>query len=241
MITKTWTSFLLFIRQISRDFMLILLCVAPFLAGMLFKFGIPVLEKILCRYFEKAMIIEPYYFLFDWMLVMLAGMLYSFVGALVMLGEIDEQIARYSAVTPLGNSGYLFARLGYPSVIAMGINCLILALFHISDIKIGMAVILILTTSLSGVMVSLLVVAISSNKVEGMAVGKLSGLVMMGIFIPVVIHTNVQYIFSVLPSFWLGKFLLSEKPLFFIGFAVVYGIWIVALYRSFCKKIREGL
>lgn len=46
-----------------------------------------------------------YYEMFSWLLAMVTGMLFAFVGGLVVLGEIDDNVAKYILVTPAGMRG----------------------------------------------------------------------------------------------------------------------------------------
>lgn len=236
MTLKSWIMFRQMIKQISRDMICVILIITPFLAGAFIRFGIPELEKFICMYFGKNEIITPYYYLFDWMISMLPGMMFLFTAGLIILGEIDDKIAGYMAVTPAGNSGYLFSRLGYPSIIAFAVDVLVLRLFALSSLSFADTIILSVSSSLIGVLTALLVIAISSNKVEGMAIGKLSGLVGLGMFIPVIFDGPGQYIAAVLPSYWIGRFLIDKNYIFIIAFAGCYLVWIDLLLRKYKLK-----
>ena len=117
MIIKSRIMFIQMIKQIRRDMICVLLLFVPFIAGAAIHFAIPFGEEMLCRYLGKSQILSPYYFLFDWMISLLPGMMYLFTGGLIILGELDDKIAGYMSVTPAGNIGYLFSRLGFPAVI----------------------------------------------------------------------------------------------------------------------------
>ncbi|MGO5051589.1 ABC transporter permease [Lachnospiraceae bacterium LCP25S3_G4] len=237
MIYKSWISFCQMITQIRRDFMLLMLCVAPILAGVAFRFLIPEVEHLLCSYFGKDQIIEPFYYIFDWMLAMFPGTMYAFTGALVALGEIDDKIAGYMAVTPEGVDGYLMARFGYPTIISGVMSMITLSVFGLTDIDTLSFGALVISSALMGATTAMLVVAVSTNKVEGMAVGKLSGLILMGMYVPIILHTPVQYAFGVMPSFWIAKFLLSKEEVYLVGFVLVYVIWMWGLYQRFKKRV----
>ncbi len=234
--TKSWTMFKQMIIQIGRDMIFVLLLITPFLAGAVIRFGIPVIEGILCTYFGKTQIISPYYFLLDWMISLLPGMMFLFTGGLIILGEIDDKIAGYMSVTPAGNSGYLFSRLGYPAIISFFVDTLVLCMFNLSGISAADIIILSATSSLMGVITALLVIAISTNKVEGMAIGKLSGMVGLGMFVPAFTHGAVSYIAGVLPSFWIGKYLVSRNPMFIIVFVAVFMAWLMLLISRYNRK-----
>lgn len=236
MIIKSRIMFIQMIKQIRRDMICVLLLFVPFIAGAAIHFAIPFGEEILCRYLGKSQILSPYYFLFDWMISLLPGMMYLFTGGLIILGELDDKIAGYMSVTPAGNNGYLFSRLGFPAIISFFINALVLELFSLTHLSLPDIFIMSLSSALLGVITALLVIAVSSNKVEGMAIGKISGLVGIGMFIPVMFHGKAQYLAAFLPSFWTGKYLLGKNPFCLFGFAVTFILWMVSLLRMYGLK-----
>lgn len=230
-------SFKQMLIQITKDAMLFVACFAPFLAGAFFQFGIPVIEKLLCSYFAKEAIITPYYVLLDLMLSMLAPTMFAFVGALVMLGEIDDKIAGYMELTPVGIKGYLLSRLGYPVIISFILNIIVVKSFGLSGIPIIQIVIISLFTSLIGINVALLIIAISTNKVEGMAMGKLSGIMLLGLLVPYVFKTKVQFFAGIFPSFWLGKYMITEKGCYLVIALLINVIWSKMLYKKYKMKV----
>lgn len=234
---KTWIVFKQMVQQISRDWMLLMVCITPFLAGTLFKLGVPKAEHLLCNYIGCHQIVAPYYYIFDWLLAILPGMMFAFVGALVALGEIDDRIAGFMAVTPVGLSGYLVSRLGFPAIVSSVVSVFVVMVFGLSHMSMLSVVILCISSGIMGISVALLVLSVSTNKVEGMAIGKIAGLIIMGIFVPVVFHTPMQYIAGVLPAFWVGKYLLEGNVINLLLFIVVSGIWITFLYRHCRRKV----
>ena len=234
---KIWMMFAQMIKQIGRDYMLLMLCIAPVLAGLVFRFGVPVLERFLCDYFSANEILAPYYYIFNWLLAVLPGLLFAFVGGLVALGEIDDKIAGYMEVTPAGNTGYLISRIGIPSLFSMVAGVAVIAVFGLSSMKWTDILVLCAGSSLTGTITALLVIAISTNKVEGMAIGKLAGFLSIGMFVPVIFASPIQYVAGVLPTFWMGKYMLEGHAGNLLAFAAVYLIWLVFLMKKYRKKI----
>lgn len=234
---KIWIVFKQMIKQISRDLMLLIVCITPFLAGTFFKVGVPIAEKMLCEYFGYPQIMTPYYYIFDWLMAILPGMMFAFVGALVALGEIDDRIAGFMAVTPVGLGGYLVSRLVFPAIASSVVGIFVVCVFGLSQMSMISIIILCVSSGIMGISVALLILAISTNKVEGMAIGKIAGLIIMGIFVPIVFHTPMQYIAGVLPAFWIGKYLLEGNVIYAILFLVTSVIWISILYRHCRRKV----
>lgn len=235
---KSIKMFRFMVRQITKEAMMVLLLLAPFLAGTLFKFGIPMIEKNVCSYFGLTECISPYYDVFDWLLAILIGMLFAFVGGLVSLGEIDDRIALYYSVTPGGKLGYILSRIVYPGVLSGLAAFILVPLFSIGNLHLLPFFVMIISTVLSGIVTALLVVAISSNKVEGMAVGKLAGGFGAVIFIPLLVKGYMGYLFSPFPMYWIGKFTFEAANTWYLITALsLFVIWIVGLYKVFAKKL----
>lgn len=231
--------FKIMVKQISRDFMMVMLIVAPFLCGAFFKFGIPLLEKTVLLKIGYGQILVPYYELFSWLMAMICGMLFAFAGGLVILGELDDSIAKYVCVTPAGISGYLSSRILIPGVLS-GIGALVVVpVFSLCSVGLIILIVMMISTVLSGIITALLVVAISSNKVEGMAVGKLSGLFGVFYFVPMLIKGNIKYAFSIFPMFHIGEWSLNGGVDKLIIAGILFAVWIFVLYRLFVKKLNR--
>lgn len=225
------------IKQIASETMLILLVIAPILAGLAFKLGIPLLETKLLSRLGYGEVFVPYYGYFNWLVALLTGMLFAFVGALVILGEIDDGVAKYICVTSAGANGYLVARIFLPAIGSGSFAGIVIPVFSLIRIDLATLAFMIVSTVLSGIVTSLLVVAISSNKVEGMAIGKLSGGFGMILFVPLIIKGPVQYVFSLFPMFWIGKY-IQDKRWIALPLALILFIgWICILMRRFRKRI----
>lgn len=88
-------SFFQMLAYMQRDMMLFAICLAPILAGLLFRFAIPLLEDALTDCFDISAIIFPYYALLDIFFAMLSPTMFCFVSAMVSLEEADEKTAVY--------------------------------------------------------------------------------------------------------------------------------------------------
>lgn len=224
-------SFFQMVVSMRRDKMLSVCCFAPILAVFFFRVAIPLLEAALTDGFHMTAVISPYYKLIDILFAMLPSTMFCFVSAMVSLEEKDEKTAVYLFVTPLRKTGYLFARFGVPSVIAFFAAIILLPVFKLTALSPLTVLLLAAGGTLQGTIVALLVLAISSNKLEGMAVAKLSTLIFLGAVIPFFIKSNVQYVISLLPSFWIGKAVLENISLYMLSVFVLSVIWICFLLQ----------
>lgn len=58
-------SFMQMMLFIRRDMMLFASCAAPLLAGVFFRFAVPVMERALVSWTDRTEVLAPYYGLFD--------------------------------------------------------------------------------------------------------------------------------------------------------------------------------
>ena len=230
-------SFFQMFNYMRRDMMLFAACLAPILAGVFFRFVIPLLETTLTNWFDTSAVIAPYYKLIDVFYAMLSPTMFCFVSAMVALEEKDEKTAGYLFITPLGKLGYLTARFGIPSLAAFFATATLLPVFKLSPLSFVDIVLLAISGTLQGITIALLIVTLSSNKLEGMAVTKLSTLIIFGAVIPYFVEANIQYVLSPLPSFWIGKAIFENELLYMFPAILLSSAWIGVLLERYVRKI----
>ena len=230
-------SFFQMAAAMRRDMMLFASCLAPILAGFFFRFAIPLLEAALTGGFHIMAIISPYYKLVDILFAMLPSTMFCFVSAMVSLEEKDEKTAVYLFIMPLRKTRDIFARFGIPSVIAFLATIILLPVFKLTALSPITILLLSAGGTLQGMIVALLALTISSNKLEGIAVTKLSTLTIFGAVIPFFIKSDIQYVISPLPSFWIGKAILENIPLYMLPAFVLSAMWICFLLKQYLRKI----
>ena len=228
---KILSSTIQIFKQIKSDPMMFAACFSPFIMGTLIKFGIPFLERI------TKFSLQAYYPIFDLLLSIMAPVLLCFAFAMITLEEIDDKVSRYFSITPLGKSGYLFTRLGVPSIISAVIAFIVLLFFSLEKLSVGMTVCLALLGSVQAIIVSLMIITLSSNKLEGMAVTKLAALTLLGIPAPFFIDSYYQFAVGFLPSFWAAKAVQSEAVLYFPMALAAALIWYYFLTKRLFQKL----
>jgi len=229
-------SLTMFIRQILRDNMLWVVCLAPLFTGLLFRFGIPYVESVLCEYFNIESILFKYYLLFDIVLCFITSYMFCFVSSMVMLTERDENMARYIAVTPVGKKGYVISRLIFQAIISIPISIILIYFFSLTKWNYLILLETSLMMAILSVAIALFIFVFSNNRVEGMAMAKMSGIISVGLFIPFFMMSNKQYFFSFLPSFWISKLSIEGRSFYIFPGLVVSAIWIWLLSKKFKKK-----
>jgi len=230
------SSLSILFRQILRDNIIVVICIAPLLLSLLFHYGLPLLsDYIESRYNFKSL--QEYYILFDLFMIILAPYMFGFASAMIILGEMDEHIVVSFYASPLGKKGYLSSRLFLPVVISTILTLVLVSTFNLS----GLSATLLLTLTLLSAIVStvplMVIVTFANNKVEGMALAKMTGLILMGAPVPFLISGDIQYVFAFLPTFWLGKTAINPGYDFIIPTLLCSALWLGLLYKKFNKRI----
>ena len=233
----TVRSFQMFIRQIRSDSLLFLFCFLPFVVGAVFRFGIPFAEAQLCAVFHKPSILADYYLLFDLFMAVFSPYFLVFISAMVILTEVDERTAAYLAVTPIQRQGYLLSRLLYPALFSVLVSIALMLCCALTPWTFPNILLVCLLAVVLCVPVAMLVVVFSHNRVEGMALAKLAGLILFGLPIPFFLKNGSQYLFSWLPSFWIGKVFPDLNAGAVVLALLVSFFWTWVMYRRFQRKL----
>lgn len=229
--------------QIYRDQMLLLLCFAPFLAGIGIKLIIPLIGRILLKYL--AFDLAPYYLMADALIMVLGPSMIGMMVGLLMLDERDDGICVYLAVTPAGGKAYFVSRLLLPFVYSLAVNLVIISFCMLGGLPYLWLPAPAVLSSFSGILMAMMLVSIASNKVEGLAVSKLLGIILFGIPLAWFANSYLRIIGCLLPTYWIMDILIMAKNgqtvkyiLDFVPGMVCTSIWFVILYRIFVRKLK---
>jgi fluoroquinolone transport system permease protein len=214
-----------------------MICFAPILYILLLRYGLPIAEKILIEYIDLKDLLSPYYLMLDLFIAVLTPTMFSYAAAMVILGEIDDGITNYFAITPVGKEGYLISRLVFPLIFSLFITIIALKVYSLTVILLNETFIISIMSTILGYIMCMIVISMSSNKVEGLAVMKLSGLLLMGIPVPFFITGDIQYIASFLPSLWLSKYAVEDNNIYLALYFFVSAMWVLVLNKKFKSKL----
>lgn len=228
---KAFISFLQVFQQIRNDPMLLAACFTPVLAGILMKLGVPLLEKGI------QFSLSEYYMIFDLFLSIMAPVLLCFAFAMITLEEMDDKVARYFSITPLGKLGYLSSRLGIPAILAVLITVIVLFFFSLSSQPLSKIAALAFMGAIQAIIVALMIITLSTNKLEGMAVTKLASLTLLGIPVPFFVSSNIQFAVGFLPSFWVAKMMQTGAFYFLCPALLVTALWYGFLVKRLIGKL----
>ncbi len=226
-----------FFSEIWDDVMLAAMPFVPLVMGLVFKFGVPALERFLCSASSVPSVLAPYYYIFDMLLCMMTPLMFTFSGVMVVLSEADSGVAKAISATPLGRGGYVFSRIGVPCVLATLYGFIIICVFSLCDTPLWLKALLALCSGAFSAPTAVMVVAFAKNKVVGMALTKTSGITLIGIPAAIMVSGPAQYLAGVFPNFWMTRMMTSENALWSLPALTVSALWCALFYKRFKRRM----
>ncbi len=230
-----YISFSCFIKEIFKDAMLAAMTLLPVILGLLFKFGVPLLNALIAAQTGKTDFLAQYYLLFDLTIIFSTPVMFGYAGLMIILEERDTGVMKYLSVTPLGMKGYLRSRLVLLSAIAAVYGFIVELIFHISEMSLVQLFLGSAFSFLTGIWLVCLIVSLASNKVEGLAFSKFSGFLILGPFAAFFIKDNLKYLAGFLPTFWFTDFCLNKGSYAVAALSVSFAL--SAVYLLFTIKL----
>jgi fluoroquinolone transport system permease protein len=192
---------LLDIKNISRDFILIILLPVPLLLALILRLGFSALADLLRIWFD----LETYAPLILMFILNMGPLLIGMIGGLLFVDEADDHVLPALAVTPPGRRGFLMHRLGAPYFWTALVLLPVPLISGLTvDLSFARLLPLVLIVSLGAPLESLIIAVTAHNKIEAMAVGKMTGILFMAPFIAWFAPGNWKYLGAILPGFWVS-------------------------------------
>ncbi len=233
---QTLRLFQIGLKQLSKDGMLLMLLPAPLLVGILFRFAIPVINNLLGN--KVSFSLEPWYGIFDGILICLTPLFAAIVSSFLMLEERDEGIGAFYQITPTAGYSYLFARIGLPMIWAVLTTIINVFLFHISNLSPAAIILTSIVSTFMGIFFAMMIVSLANNRVEGLVFSKLTGFSLLGLIIVWFIPAPFQYFAAFLPSFWIGRLLMDGITLFTFAAGIISCFLLIGLFTiKFMRSI----
>ncbi len=161
----------------------------------------------------------------------------GYAAVMVMFNEIDERVTPSLCASPLGRGGYVFSRLGLPTLISVAVAFVLCFTLNLAGLPAPIYVTVILVTLVADTLPSMIVVAFARNKVEGVALFKIAIFATFVILVPFFVDSWVQWLFAPLPSFWIGKLVKELNYLYAVPAVLISIAWLVPLWRRFTEKL----
>jgi fluoroquinolone transport system permease protein len=240
------------LRMVARDPLLAILPFAPLLAATAMRLILPPLAGFLLS--RLGFDLLAWAGLVRGIIILFPGMFYGMVAGFLLLDDRDDGIAAYWSITPVRRSGYLLARLGLFSLVAVpaGLACALilgLAPLRLSD-DLAMAIL----GALQVPIYALFLAAFAANKVEGLSIVKALGVLNMAP-LAVLLPGTVGRLGWPVPQYWAAAGFLSGLsghpagipatiPLSSLGSllayvlsGLLYAIWISVLLRRYLRRL----
>ena len=218
------------IKNISRDFILMMLLPVPLFLALLLKYGLPHLSQLTSQWVDLYFY-SPLILIF---LIVMGPLLTGMASGLMLVDEADENIIPAISVTPLGRKGYMFYRLTAPFVWTFLILLPVPLLSGLAVINYFFYIPIIFTASLGAPLEALLIAVLAKNKIEAMAMGKITGVLFIAPFLGWFAPAPWKFFAGILPPFWVSESyfnILSGGTLFpvYIAVGILIHIFIIFL------------
>ncbi len=199
-------------KIIIRDSFMLFIFSLPLFVALIFRILLPIIRINLLQYFD----LSEYYNFITIFIIIIGPMLSGMVIGFNLLDDRDENILSYMAITPIRKRGYLLFKVFAPMIAVLIQSILILLIFNLGNISMLRIAPLILICSLETPMYALIMASLADNKVEGLAIGKLTGISLMGPFVSYFMSSNWKYVAGVLPTFWICECYFSYGLFYWI-------------------------
>lgn len=187
-------------HNIARDSMLRWIALFTPAFGLLFRFGVPPVAEALRSQFNFELV-EYYPLLMSFLPLILAGMIGSVVGFL-LLDQRDDQTLSALLVTPLSLGDYLRYRLSGLMLASVLFGAVMVPLAGLTATTPLQAVVSAVTAAPLAPMYALFLGTIAANKVQGFALAKAVGIVMVPCILSYFVTGPWQSAFGLLPHYW---------------------------------------
>jgi len=188
------------LKNIFRDKMYIFILFAPILMGFAFKIIISFLETILLN--EVAFHLSPYYLLIVSFVIIIIPLVSGMLFAFLILEDRDQGIITYLSITPFSKKMYLLYRLSISYFISFISVLFAFYNLHLIEVKFIFLLPILIMASFGGPLIVLLITTFANNKVQGFAFAKALSIFYLIPLSVYFINSNIKYLFSIFPSFW---------------------------------------
>lgn len=230
-------SFKMLTRQFRDDKVSAVMIGFPIAVAIGLYFFAPVVSDALVAKYGSPWDLHRFYPMFDAIVVAFSICTPGYASSMVMFSEMDEKVVPSLYASPLGRGGYLFSRLGLPTLFSVVLAVALCFGFNLAGLPALMYVVVILVSLVACILPSMIVIAFARNKVESVALFKMSIFTTFAILIPFFVGSWMQWLFAPLPSFWIAKMIKEMNYLYAIPAFLISLLWVIPLWKRFLRKI----
>lgn len=228
-------------KNITRDPILLLLLLSPFLLIVSIQFGLPWVEELTLSQFSFDLSIHHLFI--KSFILLLTPLVIGVIVGFMLLEDRDEGVLIYYAVTPLTLVGYLIFKLASPVIISFIASFIIIAYLGASELNLFQMVPVIFMAALGALMITLIMVTFANNKVEGLAITKVTNLFLIAPIVGYIIESKWQLLLGISPPYWVSKAFMagvegSDNYLYYLAAGFIFHlVCIVVLLKRFNQKV----
>lgn len=240
------------IRMVTRDPLLAIMPFAPLLAALAMRLILPPVADFLLLRLDFSLL--NWSGLIRGIIILFPGMFYGMVAGFLLLDDRDDGIAAYWSVTPVRRSGYLLARLGLFSLVAVPAGLACALILGLAPLRLADDLAMAFLGALQVPIYALFLGAFAANKVEGLSIVKALGVLNMAP-LAVLLPGQLGRLGWPVPQYWAAAGFLSgvqglpaglpaDINLPLLAVPAAYGLsgllyigWIVVLLRRFLRRL----
>lgn len=236
------------LKLIYRDAILLMMMLFIIYLGVVLRFLIPwantfMIERSLMPGSLGNMQLVSYYPLILTFMVLFTGpQLSGAIFGLLILSDKDEQVIKALMITPMSSAKYIKRR----AIASWTLGTIfILVLFYMIGINVDTLwknVVIAMGGGLTAPLIMLFLGITSESKVQGMNYGKILSLFGILLLISWFVNGNLQFVFGILPYYWISKAYWNMDTgniwLLYVSIGIVYqAVVVLGMSKLFNKKL----
>ncbi|NJK63174.1 MAG: hypothetical protein HC921_11285 [Synechococcaceae cyanobacterium SM2_3_1] len=230
------------LKNIWRDSLLLGVLIIPWVLVLSVRLLIPELTAWLLQRYQFDLVAYYPLLLSIFFFLNIPILLGALMGFLI-LDERDDKTLMALQVTPISVTGMTLYRIASTSLLSSFYILICTPLTGLMPMTQTLAIVApALLSGLLAPFIGLLLPAFASNKVEGLAIAKGLGILLVGPLGAYFINPPLQYLFGLLPSYWIAKAFwlgLSDQSygLFVLVGGIYQGLVLWGLFARFQSSV----
>jgi hypothetical protein len=226
-------------KNITRDEVLFFMPLLPIIVGLVYRFGVPPLRNALIEYIDLA----DYYGFLTGIGIIMVPTIFGWIIGFLLLDERDENVLAVITTTPLGKRKFLRYRFALSIVISVILSIMLILISGLTPLRLLWTLPVIILASMEAPLVTLFLASFASNKIEGLAIGKSTGIFLLGSFVPLFVESKIHLLGGLSPTYWVTQSYIASfnDPLWYViylaGGVIVHIALFLLLMRKFEKRI----
>jgi len=225
-------------KGLVRDPMYIFFTIFPFIFALISIYLMPYMKNNAPLVAYQLVLIV--FLLFN-------GIIFGAVTGFTLLDDQDDNVLLSLRITPISVRFYVFVKLLFSYLLGMfGTVLIIFSSGFFKEIDTVTFIMVTILAPLQGPLLAMIVNLFATNKVEGFVAMKSLGLFMIGPIASIFLKNWSELIVGILPGFWTTKLIFNQLPntqtylsqpwLYFIFGLIVHVIFIILVFKFYCKK-----